>query len=82
MNFLDIVKSELKFQKHLLRQFNALRRIKDDGQLFCKKNKEWLYKLLHKRKKRRRKTICKKKIGKRNAAGLHASGKRFRYICG
>ena len=37
MNFLDIVKSELKFQKHLLRQFNALRRIKDDGQLFCKR---------------------------------------------
>ena len=39
MNFLDIVKSELKFQKHLLRQFNALRRIKDDGQLFCKKTR-------------------------------------------
>ena len=37
MNFLDIVKSELEFQKHLLRQFNALRRIKDDGQLFCKR---------------------------------------------
>ena len=39
MNFLDIVKSELKFQKHLLRQFNALRRIKDDGQLFCKRTR-------------------------------------------
>ena len=37
MDFLDIVKSELKFQKHLLRQFNVLRRIKDDGQLFCQR---------------------------------------------
>lgn len=39
MRFIDIAKSELKFQKHLLKQFDALRKIKDGGQLFCKRNK-------------------------------------------
>ena len=39
MHFIDIAKSELKFQKHLLKQFDALRKIKDGGQLFCKRNK-------------------------------------------
>ena len=40
MDFLDIAEYELKFQRHLLRQFDKLRKIKDDGQLFCKKNKK------------------------------------------
>ena len=40
MDFLDIAEYELNFQRHLLRQFDKLRKIKDDGQLFCKKNKK------------------------------------------
>ena len=81
MNFLDIVKSELEFQKHLLRQFNALRRIKDDGQLFCKRTSKGYTNYYIKEKNRRRKTICKKKIRKGNGEGLHASGKRFGNLC-
>lgn len=39
MDFLDVVKSELKFQKSILKQFNMLRRIRDDGQLFCERKR-------------------------------------------
>ena len=35
MNFLDLVKNELNFQSNLLKQFNKLRRIKDNGKLSC-----------------------------------------------
>lgn len=35
MNFMDLAKKELNFQKHLLRQFNKLQRIKDSGELSC-----------------------------------------------
>ena len=35
MTFIDLAKKELNFQKHLLRQFNKLQRIKDSGELSC-----------------------------------------------
>lgn len=35
MDFLDIAKNELTFQKHLLRQFKRLQQIKDSGELSC-----------------------------------------------
>lgn len=81
MDFLDIVKSELKFQKHLLRQFNVLRRIKDDGQLFCQRKSNGYTNYYIKEKTGGQKHYVRKKNRKRNAAGLHASGKRFGHIC-
>ena len=64
MDFLDIVKTELKFQKHLLRQFNALRRIKDDGQLFCKRTRNGYTNFYIKEKKGGQKQYVRKKSEK------------------
>lgn len=35
MDFIDLVKIELKFQKHLYKQFDKLRRNKDKGKISC-----------------------------------------------
>ena len=76
MNFLDIVKSELKFQKHLLRQFNALRRIKDDGQLFCKRTRNGYTNYYIKEKTGGQKQYVRKKSEKemRRVCMLQAKG--------
>lgn len=61
MDFLDIAKYELKFQKHMLKQFNVLRRIKDSGVLICEKRKSGYVSYYIKEPKTGRKHYVKKR---------------------
>ena len=80
MDFLDIAEYELKFQRHLLRQFDKLRKIKDDGQLFCKKNKKG-YRAYYIKDKTGGEETLHQKIRKGVSSCLQASGKRPGHFC-